>query len=159
MSEGELEGLVALKAEAQRNAPAFAPRCAEAVKSGRCKADCCGIFPFPRSLWEARKDRAFTSPREVMDSDDLITPVSYDGLCIFLDRISRQCRIYDSRPLLCRIFGVVSAVPCPYIRPDGRVRSRSKRRGILRTEVREQRVTVQRTKAALKAIRKWKTRG
>ena len=35
------------------------------------------------------------------------------ALCPFLDRETDRCIVYESRPLICRLFGVVSWLPCP----------------------------------------------
>jgi hypothetical protein len=35
------------------------------------------------------------------------------GTCIALDQLGR-CRVYDARPLICRLWGVVEAMSCPH---------------------------------------------
>lgn len=36
-----------------------------------------------------------------------------DAMCGFLGKDNR-CRIYEVRPLVCRIYGIVTQAPCPY---------------------------------------------
>lgn len=39
--------------------------------------------------------------------------------CSMLDG-GRRCRVYDIRPMICRLWGLVKALPCPYgCRPEG----------------------------------------
>lgn len=38
-----------------------------------------------------------------------------DGLaCPYLDRAAGLCEVYEARPLICRLWGVAEALPCPH---------------------------------------------
>jgi len=52
------------------------------------------------------------------------------GDCVFLK--NHRCVIYDNRPDVCRKFGVISQLKCPYLRPDGTKRCRQETRRIQR---------------------------
>lgn len=48
-------------------------------------------------------------------------PVSHDvsGTCSLLTDLQR-CSVYEIRPMICRLWGMVERMPCPYgCRPDG----------------------------------------
>ena len=34
--------------------------------------------------------------------------------CMFIDHEKKRCSIYNARPLVCREFGYVKGLPCPY---------------------------------------------
>jgi Fe-S-cluster containining protein len=37
-----------------------------------------------------------------------------DPRCAALDLETKRCRVYDRRPLICRLFGMVKAMRCPH---------------------------------------------
>ena len=49
--------------------------------------------------------------------------VTDDLRCVFLNRRNIQCMIYEDRHMICRNYGVVPALPCPYLDMDGNLRS------------------------------------
>lgn len=62
--------------------------------------DCCG--PVVLTKYEAQR----------LGVDGCITPTNEYGKCIF--SIENRCSVYDKRPFLCRLFGTVEKLPCPY---------------------------------------------
>lgn len=46
-----------------------------------------------------------------------------DGFCIFLHRETKRCVIYQDRPDVCRMYGRIPELLCPYIRLNGQMRS------------------------------------
>lgn len=62
---------------------------------------CCGPVPFSKWEWDRIKDK-----RKATGFD-----------CPYIN--CGKCEIYDKRPLLCRLFGTVEDLRCPYgRRPD-----------------------------------------
>jgi Fe-S-cluster containining protein len=61
----------------------------------------------------------------------LITP---DFGCIFLNRKTRLCAIYEDRPNICKAYGTTIAnnymIACPYFKPNGNPWSEAKRKQI-----------------------------
>jgi Fe-S-cluster containining protein len=101
--------------------------CRETVKSGKCNADCCGIFAFGGYWWDKHKDKAVglldivlvhTAPR-------LYIAKTYDRHCCFLNRDDFSCIVYNDRPYICRAFGRSEdpMLQCPYLHPNGTLRS------------------------------------
>lgn len=69
------------------------------IPSFQCKegcSDCCGPVPFSNWEWEQVKDQKLTT--------SLTCPYA----------TKNGCEIYEQRPILCRLFGVVEKMKCPY---------------------------------------------
>jgi Fe-S-cluster containining protein len=107
--------------------------CREAIASGICHADCCGLIPFG--------DRFYAQHHELVSEDRLerllrlsntnfVLPITDDFRCCFLDRQELKCLIYDERPEICRLFGNVDKLRCPYYDTAGNKRTRAERRRI-----------------------------
>ncbi len=93
--------------------------------------DCCGLVPIPRLIAERNESKAQVKVLRVLDLEDgHLVPETEDGFCVFLHRETRQCMIYDERPQICRDFGLVPHMPCPYIWPDGHARNSKERRRV-----------------------------
>jgi len=101
--------------------------CKIAIQKGLCKGgECCGIIPVPKELAKSEEYLAQVKPTEVFEKNDQIYPITEDGLCVFLDRKTRLCAIYSDRPELCRRYGLIEELPCPYIDTRGRIRTPAK---------------------------------
>lgn len=120
--------------------------CITAIKRGMCKADCCGPIPFPASAYYQLKHLANVEPTVEVRSDDgnYVFPIAEDLKCVFLDRQSYQCSIYDQRPDICRKYGLIEGLPCPCFKMSGAVRSRAERREMRRRIDKGMRAMVQR---------------
>ena len=59
-------------------------------------------------------------------------PETADGLCAFLDRKAHRCAIYEDRPQVCREYGQIPELPCPYVKANGNPRSPAKVRRMQR---------------------------
>jgi len=75
-----------------------------------CHAECCGLFPFPRNIYEKHRKK-ITAPYEVYDLGRWLGMRDYRVIfqtenrkCPFLDT-KYMCKIYDDRPPICRQFG------------------------------------------------------
>ncbi len=106
--------------------------CAAAIKSGKChSAECCGIVPFPKEMFE-RFQISATNIKRVLEMLDVVFCVTDDYKCAFLDRKSYTCKIYGYRPEICKLYGMSNAIPCPVFKSDGAERTRAERRTIQR---------------------------
>jgi Fe-S-cluster containining protein len=74
---------------------------------------CCGPVPFTR--WERKMVMSCLSPRrdESFWFDEGFSKTREDGLCVFSG--PSGCQIYKQRPMLCRLFGHVEKMKCPFV--------------------------------------------
>jgi Fe-S-cluster containining protein len=103
-----------------------------------CSAACCGNgTPLEKEVWERNKHKAVIQPIEVIELKGDVFPFAETGeSCIFLDRETKKCVIYDDRPEICRLFGTGIdrqgkpniLLECPYFKPNGNSRSEAKRK-------------------------------
>lgn len=108
--------------------------CSAAINRRMCMADCCGPIPFPSAQYfELKKNAAVPPSVEVLSEDgQYIFPISEDLRCVFLDRASLKCNIYEERPDVCRNYGLIEDLPCPCFKTSGAVRTRAERREMRR---------------------------
>lgn len=93
-----------------------------------CKAECCGFFPISQSI--INENRAFFQVEPVKEieiglyrnAEPVITVLTEDGACIFLNRETYRCVIYEIRPKVCRLMGTTPKLLCPYIDMSGKAR-------------------------------------
>lgn len=81
--------------------------------------ECCGPVPFPIKFLEDNKDKMQLFEVKYIRSSKPghYTPLSSDGLCVFLDRETRLCQVYEHRPDVCRLYGTIPDLPCPKLNP------------------------------------------
>lgn len=101
----------------------------------KCKAQCCGIVPIPKEIYDANKDKLVRPIVNLLDVVIAYIPVTEDHYCPFLNE-DLSCNIYEERPEVCKKFGDEShkMLICPYLDKNGKERSRqfmrSERRNI-----------------------------
>jgi Fe-S-cluster containining protein len=83
---------------------------------------CCGIIPFPLKFLEEHK-KFFKENGELKDNGDTAIILTADFLCVFFDRQTHKCAIYEERPEVCRNYGIIEDLPCPYFKRSGNRRS------------------------------------
>lgn len=103
------------------------PNCTELIKSGKCKADCCGCVPIPERYWQRLKklvrDKEYKQmPFTTPNGQKWVAAVSKDLKCVFLDS-ECKCLIYKSpmKPPICNQYGLNSTetlLACPHINED-----------------------------------------
>lgn len=84
----------------------------------RCRGQCCYNVPFKENELERFADRIVTP---VIETERLIiggvlpwtSSDVMENRCPFLTRDYR-CNIYDNRPEVCRKFGEIEQLPCPF---------------------------------------------
>ena len=93
--------------------------------------ECCGIVHLPKKLWLEMKHKAQKKVIRLDEFQDAVTPVTEDGLCVFLTK-GCTCAIYTKRPEICKFYGVLDCLPCPYLKSNGIKRTRQDKRRIQR---------------------------
>lgn len=86
-------------------------------------AECCGILIFDVSFWEKFKHLKQAEIKEITQDSKKCFILTHDWICIFLNRESKRCMVYDNRPLVCRLYGKIENLECLYIKPNGNERS------------------------------------
>jgi hypothetical protein len=69
---------------------------------GKCQ-ECCGPVMMTRPEWERIIERLGYEPR---GDASLVCPM--------LDRATGRCRVYDIRPTICFLWGMVRSMACPW---------------------------------------------
>lgn len=94
-----------------------------------CQADCCGMVPFYKDFVMRHKQDAKREVVKIIEIDVMTVILeTKDLVCTFLDE-NYKCSVYDERPEICKKFGDGShpALTCPYIKPNGKLRSKKGR--------------------------------
>lgn len=86
-----------------------------------CKGDCCGPVPIPRATFEKHKDK-INNYTLVEFGNEVLPDREGRTQCLFLGD-DYKCMIYEDRPEVCKMYGVSLELPCPYVKPNGRLRS------------------------------------
>ena len=119
--------------------------CLHLIETQVCRGDCCGLVPFPFGFWHSHRADAAVAVKQVIPFGDDMWEfiVGHDERCVFMDREHHNCRVYQDRPKLCRIFGVSSEteLQCPYLDRAGSLRSRAHRRAFNRFMKKEMKKT------------------
>ena len=97
-------------------------------------------------LFQENKHKIQREIKELSRFDDEIIPITEDGTCIF-NAPDHTCAIYDSRPEVCKLYGTIPELKCPYVDHRGVARTPAKVRRI-------QRQNNKMEKMQLEAIRK-----
>ena len=89
----------------ERNGELMMP-CEEVQKRGLCSGDCCG---------------------PILKDDDTMDFNKETGKCNNLGD-DFKCKIYETRPEVCRLYGTIEKLQCPYIDLRGKIRTPAKMR-------------------------------
>ena len=108
-------------------------KCESVIRAGLCQGDCCGIIPISKEVCSKFEHRQQRVVKEIIGwSDTELVPITEDGKCVFLNPDSFKCMIYDDRPLVCKEYGTRPDLPCPYLKPNGNIRSGASRNRVKR---------------------------
>jgi len=99
----------------------------DCLKNGCGKAVCCGNIGFTKECWDRNKQKVQVSNFVVtpLPSGDLFVETP-NNVCVFLDRQTKKCVIYEDRPNICKMYGTKEILPCPFLLPDGSPRPAEK---------------------------------
>lgn len=84
--------------------------------------ECCGIVPIPQTTFRNHQDKLQRTILFFEYVDDQVYPMT-DLMCCFLNK-DKVCSIYKDRPEVCRLFGTVKKLQCPYYKVDGTKRTK-----------------------------------
>lgn len=95
---------------------------------------CCGPFHMKKEFVEKHKSDFQVVPEKTFEAGDFVTYITSDIACVFLNRETRKCSIYEDRPQVCRDYGVTKDIrlQCPYFKPSGNLRSEASRKKVSR---------------------------
>ena len=84
---------------------------------------CCGNVPIKKKIYEENLLKVLTKVHKLYELEhDEVLPITTDGKCLFLCK-NKKCLIYKNRPEVCRLYGKIRELPCPYINRFGMKRS------------------------------------
>jgi len=67
---------------------------------------CCSCIPIPKETFEKYKDKIQSKVIKLNDlHGENVFPITEDMFCVFLNRKSKMCEIYENRPALCWGYG------------------------------------------------------
>lgn len=97
---------------------------------GKCQHSCGPIMASAREAeyFESKSGKKFPDPIKIMETT-LATGAAME--CPYLNPLG-QCDVYRSRPLICRLWGVVPAMRCPHGCVPERMLTEEESRGLLR---------------------------
>ena len=108
----------------------FGEACRKYVFSGKCCGDCCMNIPLNKDIVFRNKFLFVEQPVEMLEMpNNQVAPMTKSGYCVFLDRKSFICKIYDYRPDVCKNYGG-KELPCRHLKPSGNERSEASKKQI-----------------------------
>ncbi len=111
----------------------FSKTCRSMILTGVCKGTCCGVVPIKKEIVIINHNKIQVKPKEIHYFDSKkVCMICEDMLCPFLNRRTRDCAIHEDRPEICRNYGLIPILQCPYINMKGNKRSEAKQRRQLR---------------------------
>jgi len=93
---------------------------------------CCGIMIFKKEFIERFKDKIQEKYFKILEEGDLVHYFYEDCRCPFLNRITRLCEVYDFRPDVCKNYGYIEELKCPFFKRSGNRRSKASETKTLR---------------------------
>lgn len=97
--------------------------CSKAVPK-LCKGDCCTFVPMPAIIFFTMKEKIVRKVSDVIFiTEEDVLPVTKDRKCCFLTH-DLKCNIYDVRPEVCKLYGTIENLQCPYITIEGELRDK-----------------------------------
>jgi Fe-S-cluster containining protein len=115
--------------------------CETAYKLGLCKGgECCGVVPLSKDVVAKNIDKMHGHIQEHRVVGDEVVLITEDLLCAFLNRETKRCEIYETRPDVCRRYATGRdyngeenvLMMCPHLKPSGNPRSEANRKHLLR---------------------------
>lgn len=96
------------------------------------KGSCCGPFQMKKDFVEKHKTDFQVIPEKTYEVGNTITFLTSDFGCVFLNRTTKKCSIYDDRPEVCKLYGISKdlRLQCPYFKPSGNPRSEASRKKV-----------------------------
>lgn len=105
------------------NEKKFGESCLKLIKDGKCPGECCGCIGIPLPIFVKHADKIQVSLKDVEVSNDMFNYNTEDLRCMFLDRKTLMCLIYEDRLPVCKEYAFSERLPCPRIDADGNIRT------------------------------------
>jgi Fe-S-cluster containining protein len=87
---------------------------------------CCVVVPMNKEIFEKHAGDVQEQPYKVLElSMGIVIPMTKTMRCCFLTK-EKTCAIYPDRPIICQDFGIRNKHPCPYLTPEGNMRTKAK---------------------------------
>jgi Fe-S-cluster containining protein len=86
-----------------------------------CNNECCGIVPIPIQKYNIFKRKIKKKIVDTMRLEGHIVLMTEDGSCAFLN--DKECSIYNNRPMICKLYGTIERLQCPYVDIHGKQRT------------------------------------
>ena len=95
---------------------------------------CCGPFQMKKGFLDKHKDKFQVKPDKIVEGGGWECALCNDLGCVFLNRKTKKCEIYEDRPEICKAYGYVDniRIKCHWFKPSGRPRSEASRKKIQR---------------------------
>lgn len=84
---------------------------------------CCCSFELDRKIVAKNLNKFQVTPLRVIEEKDKLRLITGDNRCVFLNRKTNACMIYEDRPDICKDYGIHPNLPCPYFKSNGRERT------------------------------------
>jgi len=113
------------------------------INCNKCpdKGSCCGLIPFTKEFIEKHKDKFQVNEYKKVETSNQVCFLIDDLRCIFLNRKTNKCSIYEDRPGICKAYGTTIVndymIACPYFKPNGNPWSDAKKKQIERIHNRQ----------------------
>ena len=81
-----------------------------------CKGcgQCCGPVPFSEKFLLLNKEKYQENPVDLLGYfPGFVIPSTKSFDCVFLNKLTKKCEIYNERPKVCRLQGTIPELPCP----------------------------------------------
>ena len=105
----------------------FEETCRKCIEEEKvCAGDCCGIVLIPTKTYKKNISQSQVKVIKKIVGEEGVWPATKDILCVFLNRETKTCTIYNDRPDVCKNYGLVEELFCPYIDIKGNRRSTAK---------------------------------
>ena len=99
-----------------------------AIDCSKCpeESGCCGVIPFEKEFIEKHQGEFEVKPTEILGDEKNKIVVTEDLFCVFMNRGTKLCAVYNDRPEICRLFGTKEGIgkkglglACPHFKPNG----------------------------------------
>lgn len=114
------------------NKDKFGESCKICRDNYTCSADCCGIVPIRLDIYDKYKLLAEDNIVEIIQLKGTQYVITKDMKCVFLNKQTNLCMIYEDRPNVCKFYGLIGDLQCPYIKSNGNLRNPNQVKKMLR---------------------------
>jgi Fe-S-cluster containining protein len=85
--------------------------------------ECCGIMIFSKDFIKENEKEIERGFIEIIEKENLVSYIYEDLHCPFWNRENKLCNIYSKRMKICRDYGYIEKLQCPFYKKSGNRRS------------------------------------